>query len=451
MHSRGLLRALCLIGCFCLTPGLSAEAPAGPDAPSVKVEGHAHVIDLTTVLRLAHAQNLDIKIARERLNEAKANRDSAMWGFFPWLTPGAAFRRHEGRIQAVDGTMFDVDKQSYNAGGTITAQVDIGESLYKTLAAKQLFTAAGEELEAQRQESLFIAAQGYFELAKTKGVAAVLNEGIKISRDYQKQIHEAVGAGIAFRGDELQVQTQTERFQISLRQAVEQQRVAASRLAVALHLDPGVELSAEESELVMVSLIKPDAPLDGLVRQALRSRPEFKQSEAAVAAAREAKNGAVYGPLIPTLGAQVFGGGLGGSRGGSTGNFASSEDYYLGFGWRIGPGGLFDSSRVNASKARWETSRLTGEKLKDQIIGQVVESHARLLSLSDQIVAAKQNLATTVEALRLTRERKEFGVGVVLEDIQAQQEVTRSRADYLTAIAEFNKAEYALLRAVGGL
>jgi outer membrane protein TolC len=430
---------------------LNAQTSAPPARTEAEIASTAHLVDLPTVLRLANAQNLDIKIAQERLNEAKANRDSATWAFFPWLSPGAGFRRHEGRIQAVEGTVFDVDKQSYNVGGTITAQVDIGDALYKNLAARQLFKAADHELDAQRQESTFGAAQGYFELAKAKGLAGVLREALRISQEYQQQIHDAVGVGIAFKGDELRVQTQTERTQIALRQAIEQQRVAASRLALVLHLDPAVELVAEESELLPLTLIQAAAALDGLVQQALRARPELKQSEALVSAARDARNGTVYGPLIPTVGAQVFGGGLGGGQGGSTGNFGSSEDYYVGLGWRIGPGGLFDFGRVNATKARLETSKLSGQRLKDEIIGQVVEAHARVHSLFDQIEAARQNLATAAETLRLTRQRKEFGVGIVLEDIQAQQEVTRARSDYLIAIADFNKAQYALSRAVGGL
>ena len=79
----------------------------------------------------------------------------------------------------------------------------------------------------------------------------------------------------------------------------------------------------------------------------------------------------------------------------------------------------------------------------------MVESHARAQSLQDQLATTKQNLATASETLRLTRERKEYGVGVVLEDIQAQQELTRARSDYLTVIAEYNKAQYALSKAIG--
>jgi outer membrane protein TolC len=51
--------------------------------------------------------------------------------------------------------------------------------------------------------------------------------------------------------------------------------------------------------------------------------------------------------------------------------------------------------------------------------------------------------------LRLTQQRKEFAVGAVLENILAEQELTRARLDYLNAIVEFNKAQYTLTRAAG--
>src|SRR5262249_51204853 len=143
--------------------------------------------------------------------------------------------------------------------------------------------------------------------------------------------------------------------------------------------------------------------------------------------------------------------GLGGGKNDSTGNFGQSEDYLVGLGWRIGPGGLFDVGRTRASKARLETAMLSGEKLRDAITREVVESHARAQSLFDQLATTKQNLATASETLRLTRERKQFGVGAVLEDIQAQQDLTRARSDYVSMIAEYNKAEYGLVRAVGSV
>lgn len=408
-------------------------------------------IDLPTALRLSRARNLDVQIARNRLKEAQAVHESAREQFFPWISPGLSYRRHGDQIQDVGGNIFDADKQSYTIGAGLNAQVDIGDALYRSLAARQLVRAADEALESQRQDSTLAAAQAYFELAKTRAVADVVKEAVKISEDYQKQLHEAVSIGIAFKGDELRVQTQTERYQIALRQAQEQQRLSGARLAELLHLDSSIELVPTETDLVPLMLIQTNTALGALVEQALNSRPELKQSSAVVSAAREVRKGAVYGPFIPSAGAQVFGGGLGGGKDGSTGNFGPTEDFFIGLGWRIGPGGLLDFGRVHTADARLEIARLGGEKLRDQIIREVVENHTRMLSLLDQLGTGKQNLLTTSETLRLTRERKQFGVGVVLEDIQAQQELTRARSDYLSAIAEYNKAQYGLSRAVGGL
>jgi outer membrane protein TolC len=409
-------------------------------------------IDLPTVLRLAGARNLDVQIARERLNEAEANRQIALEQFIPSLTPGITYHRRDGMAQAVPaGTVSETDFQSYAPGGTVAAQVALGDAIYQSLAAKQLVKAAGQTLEAQSQDVALSAAQAYFDLLKAKALVGVVKEAVNISEEYQKQLHDAVGAGIAFKGDELRVQTQTESYQISFQQALEQQRVGDVNLAVILHLDSTVELVPFDPDLVPLLLFPTHVASDSLIQQALNSRPELKANQALVMAARDAKNGAVYGPLIPSVSSQVFAGGLGGGHDNAPNNFGNSEDYLVGVGWRIGPGGLFDFGRIKANKARLAATQLGEAKLKDTVISQVVAAVTRVQSLFEQIALAQRKLAVASETLRLTRERKQYGVGIVLEDIQAEQALTQAQSDYVTAVAEHNKAQYGLNKAVGGL
>ncbi len=409
-------------------------------------------IDLPTALHLAGARNLDIQIARERLNEAQANRQSAVEQFFPWVAPGVTYHRRDGVAQAVpSGLISDAHFQSYSPGASLAAQIAIGDAIYNSLAAKQLVRVSDQALETQRQDTILSAAQGYFDLVKAKALLDVVREAIKVSEDYQQQLHQGVVAGIAFKGDELRVQSQTEQYRIALERQIEQARLAEVNLAVVLHLDSTVGLAPQDSGLAPLTLFPTNAVLRSLVEQALRTRPELKQSQAAVAAARAAKNGALYGPLFPTLGAQVFGGGLGGGPDSGPGTLGAEGDYLLGLNWRIGPGGLLDSGRINAGKARLATAELTDARLKDTIIADVVAGLVRVTSTSAQIRLAERNLATAAEALRLTRQRKQYGVGAVLEDIQAQQAVTQARSDYVSAVAEYDKAQYALNKAVGSL
>lgn len=424
---------------------LILPAPAETNSPG------SQPIDLPTALRLAGAQNLDVKIARERLAEAKANHQSAVSEFFPWLSPGITYRQHDDKIQDVEGNIIDVNKHSYAPGATVGVHLDLGDALYKTLAARQLSQAAAHALEAQRQDTVLAAAQGYFELALAQGAVGVANEAVRISSNYETQVNSAVEAGIAFKGDLLRARVQAERNRLASRQSQELRRIAAARLAQVLRLDPTVELVPQDSDIVPLALIETNSALDALVAQTLASRPELKQTQSLTAAARDAKNGASYGPLIPTLGAQGFWGGLGGGRDGVSDTFGGQQDYIVGASWRIGPGGLFDFGRVRSTEARLRIAELSSDKLRDELTRQVVEAFTRWQSLSDQLDTTRRALAAAEESLQLAQQRKEFAVGVVLETIQAEQDLTRARLDYVKAVAEFNKAQYTMKKVTGQL
>jgi len=222
-------------------------APAAIEAQNTN---GAYVIDLATALRLVNARNLDVHIARARLKEARANRDQALEQFLPWLSPGAAYRKHEGQIRDVAGRIISADELIYTIAAQHTAPDDLGDAIYQSLASKQLVIASDQHVESRRQERTLAAAQGYFDLGNARALVEVLRESLQISQNYQNQLHEAVAAGIAFRGDELRVQVQTERYQLGLRQALEKQRIASARLAEILHLDSTIELAALENEMV---------------------------------------------------------------------------------------------------------------------------------------------------------------------------------------------------------
>lgn len=187
-----------------------------------------------------------------------------------------------------------------------------------------------------------------------------------------------------------------------------------------------------------------------MLRQALASRPELKQSGQLAAAARDERNGTLFGPLLPSLGGQGFIGKLGGGIEGKPSRFGSQEDYIATLGWRVGPDGLFDFGRISAARSREKSAQLAAGKVEDAIVRQVVDAAAHARSLQDQIGIARRALDRSERALRLSRQRKQFDIANVLENIQAEQDLTRARADYVNAVAEYNKAQYALKQAIGG-
>src|SRR5207253_8622787 len=269
-------------------------------------------IDLPSTLRLAGARSLDVQLAREKLDEAHAAEESAIERFFPWVAPGVTYRRHDNLIQNTEGLIEEVHKQSYAPGGTFAAQTDIGDAIFKSLEAHQLSKAARHGLDAQEQETILTAARGYFDLAAAHEAVGVAREALRVSTDYAAEIDRGVEAGIAFKGDALRVKVQRQRDEIALRRAEENVRLASAKLVQILHLDPIVELTPRDGSVVPLSIVSAKESLGDLVSQALAARPETQRSAALLSAAQHAKNGSIYGPLIPSVGGQAFFGGLGG-------------------------------------------------------------------------------------------------------------------------------------------
>ena len=123
----------------------------------------------------------------------------------------------------------------------------------------------------------------------------------------------------------------------------------------------------------------------------------------------------------------------------------------MGLSWRIGPGGLFDSTRERQAEARQNIAKAEQAKLTDRFASEVASLVAKAKSLGDQVGMARDNIKTATEALAAGEQRKEAGIGVVLEVVQSQQDLTQARLAYVETVAEQNKAQYELLHALGRL
>src|SRR5258708_30950226 len=128
--------------CFLLHAFLMGAASAQESSPPTGANS-TYPIDLATALRLAGAQNLDVQLARNAVDEAHANYASAVEPFLPSLVPSASYLRHTGRDQRVEGPLLDVSKHNDTAGAYLTAQIPVGDAIFSALQAHQLVTAGG--------------------------------------------------------------------------------------------------------------------------------------------------------------------------------------------------------------------------------------------------------------------------------------------------------------------
>ena len=403
---------------------LAHVAPAQPSAATAP-------IDLPTALRLAGSANLEVRLAQEKIAEARAASDLVRNRFLPWITPSLSIRRHEENVQAVNGPVFSADKQSLAAGLAVQAQLELGEVYFQNLISRQQVRATEAVAAVRQREMTLRAATGYFELLRARAAVAAAEESAAILDRHARQAAVLGETGLGFRGDVA--------------------RLAAARLAETLRLDPAVDLTPADPTLEPLRLLDPGDSPAPFIATALARRPELDEATARREAARLARRGAEVAPLVPAIGAQAALGGLGGGPAGSrlTRDWGFSGDFALGLSWRVGPGGLFDPHREREASARERQAGIAQEILQDAVRRQVVEQHVRVRSLARQLDLARTALASADTTARLSRQRRESGVSAALEDLQAEEELVRARRDYVGVIAEYNQAQYALRFAAG--
>ena len=373
-------------------------------------QAEPQTITLDAALRLAGAKSLAIELARERVREARGQLDQQRVLLLPWLAPGIGYRRHDGNLQDIVGEVFDASKQSGTAALSLQAQLDIGDSLYRVLAARQALAASEAQGDAQRRATHLAVAAAYTDLCRAAALVVTAEQSVRISDQTLAQVREAVAAGIAFSGDAARAELQRTRNQSLLLAARQDIRLASIRLAQLLRLPPAEELRPDLTEFIPVQLVSTNTPLDALVASALVSRPELRRAKALADAARARRNGTTRGPWLPTVGAQAAFGGLAGGRNNAFGDADDFQDYGAGLSWRIGPGGIGDRSRTRTAEARLRIAELEREQLRDEVLGEVVELRSRSDLAIGQLEFAARTVASARRLLDLTLARREFGV-----------------------------------------
>jgi outer membrane protein TolC len=405
-------------------------------------------VDLPTVLKLAGANNDEIELARVKHAETIAESKLAWQRFWPGLSLGAGYKGHQGRVQDIAGAVFDARKQQYSVGPTILVDWSPGDIYYSALAAKQKALAAEHLAEKSRRDIIQQAVNRYFDLLSAEAALAIIEDDLRLTQDYEKQLEGAVAAGTAIRADLLRVKTQVSRARLAIRQGQEKRDIGAAALAETLRLPPETELRPAKADLVPVRL-NGSTGVATLISQAAQHRPEMKAAGAAIEYAGLESDRARIAPMLPNVQGGYTIGGLGGGYGSQTGNFGRQQDFFFGLGWKIGPGGLFDKERQNIANARARATDLQTSQIKAAIGREVVEAAAKSQSAHDQIAINDEAVTAAEEMAKLAKERQASQLGVVLEYLLAREELTRARQSRVQAVTEFNKAQHELKRAVG--
>lgn len=419
-------------------------------------------VTLLSVLEVVDRDNPNINIARHRVEEAYAQwqRADALW--LPSIRVGINYNKHEGRIQDVVGSNIETSRGALYAGlganavgaGSpaipgIYANFHLADAVFQPRIAAHITDARQANADATVNDYLLQAAQAYLELLRAEQERAIAAEIRDLAGNLAKltESYAQTGEGLAADFDRASTELAIRRNDVL--RAEEAVRVASSRLAQLLRLDPTTPLVPQEPAMVPIHLFQNDEPVQSLVAQGLMARPEVRESRALVCEAVNRLERERYAPLIPSVLLGVSQGGFGAGVGGDVESFADRFDADAVAWWELRNLGRGEAAARGEMRSRLEQARWREIAMLDQIAREVVEAHAQVQSRQRQLDIAQEAVSLARSSYEKNLDRIQNAQGLPLEVLQSLQALALAQREYLRVVSDYNLAQFTLQRALG--
>ena len=432
-----------------------------PDHPGRGVQP----IDLSYALAMGGANNWQIAIARTRVLEAQAQYLNAKSLWLPSLRFGVGYNNHAGRIQATEGPVIDANRSSMFLGGgaglgqvplnggaggppRLFVNLSLADAAFAPLVGGQLFRAARAGEGATMNDELLAVASAYFGLMESYGILANERQAMTAAEDMTFQVSEFTRAGLSSQTEVERALTEfSDRRQIV--EDVNRQIVTRSaELARLLRLPPQMQLAPVEDYVVPVDFFSASVTTNELVSEALVRRPEIIEAQARLQAACWRTKQETWRPLLPNFQVAASGGTFGGGRDHLV-NFGSRSDVDLLAVWELQNAGLGNMALRREARSLFRRADFELGFIRDRVATEVVTAHADVASYRRQVKIGRQAMESAGESYQLNAERIQQGEGLPIELLQAITAMVDTQNGYTTAVANYHRAQYRLMRAVG--
>jgi outer membrane protein TolC len=427
-------------------------------------------ITLAAALRLSDARPLVVAMAQARvwIAEAELARAKVLW--LPDINVGAYYLRHDGGGPDFNKGIMTAPSTNFFYGGAGFWGNQIGiipttDAIYQPLVARQVLNAAHWNVQTAKNDILLETADAYFLVHQYRGIFAstlyTVARGHELVDRLERQSRDLVQAFEVDRARNMVADLQQQAAD-----AREQWRVQSARLTKVLRLDPRAVVEPLEHDHLQITLVDPLRELDDLMPIAEINRPEIASRRALVQAAEVAVRREKARPLIPLIGitgfqtpyemlqAGIFGLGPNSSLNQWRGRFDLGLQPVI----ELQNLGLANLALIKSQRGMESLAIIDLFEAQDKAAEEVNQAHARLQSAAVRVYQAERALRTGIITLNGTFEglaqTSRFGDLLVLitrpqEAVYALQLLQTAFNEYFTTVADYNRAQFELFRALG--
>lgn len=430
---------------------LAAATPAPAAPPSTGAAPPPRVLTLEEALRTAREHQPQLLQARAQTVAASARADQARAPLLPQVSGTASYQRTTENFAARPGLIpnFNLRPSSswntvnyWELSATATQLIwDFGQTSDRWHAT-QATAEAQKQTERSTYLSILLSARtAFFAARAAKDQLQVARDTLANQRVHLQQIQGFVSAGTRPDIDLAQARTDVANSEVQLVNADNGYATARVQLNQAMGIEGPADYDVADEPAPVVE--GEGLPLDPLLEEALRNRPEMAALEQQLRA-QQLTLGSVQGSYLPALGVGTGVTDAGSALDGLVWNWSATATLT----WNLFQGGL-TRAQENEANANIAAAQAAWVNERQQVRLEVDEARLSVRASRVAVGAAAEALTNARERLRLAEGRYQTGVGnsIELSDAQlavAQAGFQRVQADYNLATSRSQ-----LLRALG--
>jgi TolC family type I secretion outer membrane protein len=403
-------------------------------------------LSLADAVRLALENNLDMEQAQRDVKAAEADVTGARSSFLPQVNWRANVVRPEFPItQFVNDQVVTFDQQFSSSASAGLLLFDGMGNFARYRQATSGRTAAEERRDSAAQGVVYETVRRVFEVRRSDALLSVQNEAKSLSGEQLKKTEAMKELGAATQADVYKAEVDYANNRLAALRTERDFNVAKASLASYLGLDPREDIELTDEDLDVTK----EYDLGTATDQALETNPELQATEEVLASVRHGV-GAEKAARWPSLSLSATHQYTDFEIDRLEPGINSAWSYVLSMNFRVFDG-LLTKSNIRRAEANLLESRRAVESMRRDVVLGVRQAHLDLEIAKESITVAEEAVRSSEEDLRLAQERYKIGEGTILDVIDAQVNLTRSRTDLVTATYDARLALLALRRVIGDI
>jgi outer membrane protein TolC len=404
--------------------------------------GTPPVLTLDEALQAARQNNLDLKVARARMQQAQLASNRAWAAYLPTVSVGASYTRQMEISLPLPGpagaTPVLIQPANQYGGQAEVRQAILAPSLWPAIRNAGIAEDVAElNTEHARREILFAVAQAYFGAASLQEAIRATQFLLEVNTAREADTKKRFEAGTVTKVALLRSQLDRTRAEQDLVRA--RNAYASAKLALATLIQRDTEFSVELPPVPSV----PSAEAD-LAKQALEERPDVAAARRNLDLALGRRQGAwfAYAPSVGFSGLYRLNG--------TPAAFAPRDNWSLTLSaqWVLWDGGVRELN-LREESARVAEASAQQKQSEARATEEVARARLEYENAQANLSKAEEALSLARETQRLTEIAFKAGVATYLEVADANAALTGAEVGAINERLQTSLAALRLLRAAG--